>query len=177
MADALAAAGITVVVTHPVEARDNVRLYKLIGGLFGAEAAARDLCRDFEQAYCAVTAATSRRVLYLIWQDPWMTVSRETYVSRLLSLIGWRTVPITADVRYPQITLNDSLLDGVDLVLLSSEPFAFGGEHLRAFRRDYPVHANKVRLVDGEMLSWYGSRAIAGLRYLRNLADAEDASA
>jgi len=24
-------------------------------------------------------------------------------------------------------------------------------------------------LIDGEMLSWYGSRAIAGLRYLQNL--------
>jgi hypothetical protein len=26
-----------------------------------------------------------------------------------------------------------------------------------------------VQLLDGEMLSWYGSRAIAGLRYLYNL--------
>jgi hypothetical protein len=27
-----------------------------------------------------------------------------------------------------------------------------------------------VHLVDGEMLSWYGSRALAGLAYLRELA-------
>ena len=27
-----------------------------------------------------------------------------------------------------------------------------------------------VQLVDGEMISWYGSRAIAGCRYLRQLA-------
>jgi hypothetical protein len=26
-----------------------------------------------------------------------------------------------------------------------------------------------VFLVDGEMMSWYGSRALAGLRYLRQL--------
>jgi hypothetical protein len=26
-----------------------------------------------------------------------------------------------------------------------------------------------VLLVDGEMMSWYGSRALAGLRYLRAL--------
>jgi hypothetical protein len=29
-----------------------------------------------------------------------------------------------------------------------------------------------VRLVDGERLSWYGSRAIAGLAYLRELSAA-----
>jgi hypothetical protein len=27
-----------------------------------------------------------------------------------------------------------------------------------------------VRRVDGELLSWYGPRAVAGLRYLRDLA-------
>jgi nitrate/nitrite transporter NarK len=31
-----------------------------------------------------------------------------------------------------------------------------------------PAFAGKqVRLIDGEMTSWYGSRAIAGLAYLR----------
>jgi hypothetical protein len=28
-----------------------------------------------------------------------------------------------------------------------------------------------VQLIDGEMMSWYGSRAIEGLRYLRALAE------
>jgi hypothetical protein len=27
-----------------------------------------------------------------------------------------------------------------------------------------------VRIVDGELVSWYGPRAVAGLRYLRGLA-------
>jgi len=28
----------------------------------------------------------------------------------------------------------------------------------------------RVRIVDGELISWYGPRAVAGLRYLRSLA-------
>jgi hypothetical protein len=28
-----------------------------------------------------------------------------------------------------------------------------------------------VQLLDGEMMSWYGSRAIGGLRYLRGLLE------
>ena len=34
MADSLAAQGIAVIVTHPIEVADNRRLFELIGGLF-----------------------------------------------------------------------------------------------------------------------------------------------
>ena len=36
-----------------------------------------------------------------------------------------------------------------------------------------PAHAAKARLVDGQLLGWYGSRVIEGLRYLEELAAAE----
>ena len=57
----------------------------------------------------------------------------------------------------------------VGTVLLSTEPYRFTEAHAAALqtRLDKPV-----RLIDGEMVSWYGSRAIAGLRYLRGLISA-----
>jgi len=59
-------------------------------------------------------------------------------------------------------------LADVQQVLLSSEPYAFGVQHLTHARALCP---NAVaRLVDGEPISWYGPRAAAGLRYLRELA-------
>ena len=36
--------------------------------------------------------------------------------------------------------------------------------------------AARVIRVDGELLSWYGSRAVAGLRYLDTLADDDNAA-
>ena len=54
-----------------------------------------------------------------------------------------------------------------DGVLLSTEPYRFTEAHVDALERQI---GKPVQLVDGEMLSWYGSRAIAGLRYLRQLA-------
>ena len=33
-----------------------------------------------------------------------------------------------------------------------------------------PADGNRYELVDGELLSWYGSRAVAGLDYLGRLA-------
>jgi hypothetical protein len=55
-------------------------------------------------------------------------------------------------------------------VLLSSEPYAFSAEHLQ-MAQSLCAQA-RVRLVDGERLSWYGARTAAGLRYLRELAAA-----
>jgi len=64
-------------------------------------------------------------VLYLIWKNPWMTVSRDTYVSRMLALVKWETVPADCADRYPKIELNSEVLDGARVVLLSSEPYLF----------------------------------------------------
>ena len=181
LAGDLADRGIRVVTTHPVEVADNIPLFKLLSGVFGAEARARTLVADFERAYRRVTTGPDRgptrgpdrRVLYLIWKDPWMTVSADTYVSSMLSLIGWRTIGGDKDRRYPEIELSDALLADADLVLFSSEPFAFTEAHVAEFRSAHPAAAEKARLVDGQLLSWYGPRAIAGLGYVEELAVAE----
>ena len=157
-----------VIVTHPLAPRDNLDLYRLLGGVFGAEAAAERLCAAFEREYAALAApAPQRRVLYCIWQDPWMTVSRDTYIARMLALAGMAQWQAPGDVRrYPVFTWSDALVEEIDEVLLSSEPYRFTEAHVDAIERQT---GKPARLVDGEMMSWYGSRAIAGLRYLREL--------
>ncbi len=174
LADAVAALGCTLVVTHPIEVKDNLALFRLIGGLFGREAEAEALGARFQSAFSALTAAAEdlpdQPVLYLIWKDPWMTVSPQTYISRMLALVHWHTLPRAAiDRRYPTIDLNEAFLAECARVLLSSEPFPFTERHLEAFRQAFPAHAGKAILIDAEMVSWYGSRAIAGLDYLRRL--------
>ena len=158
MADEMTARGIVPVVTHPLSPADNGPLIRLLGGVFGRDAAAET------------------RVLYLIWKAPWMTVGPDTYIARTLGLIGWRTWAPPAAARYPEIEMTDAVLDRVDRVLFSSEPFPFTEDHLAAFRADHPDHAAKAQLVDGEMLSWYGVRSAAGLSYLKDLADSMPAS-
>jgi hypothetical protein len=73
-------------------------------------------------------------------------------------------------VRYPEVAMDAALLAETDLVLFSTEPFPFAESHLEAFRDAHPQHAGKAMLIDAEMISWYGSRAVRGLRYLRELA-------
>ncbi len=174
LAESLAEAGYTVVVTHPVEVDDNRALFRLLGGLFGRTEQAEALCRDFDTAAATLAASASalpeRRVVYLIWKDPWMTVSPETYIARMLARVHWQATGGDGSARYPEVGLDDRLLAATDLVLFSSEPFPFAERHLDAFRVAHPAHAHKAVLINGEMTSWYGSRAIAGLRYLAAFA-------
>lgn len=163
-----------VIVTHPIEPRDNPGLYRLLGGIFGRRRHAEELCARFDAAEAATVAGIenlgTKRVLYLIWKDPWMTVSADTYISRLLATVGWHTVGDDPDTRYPEVELSDRLLKDVDLVLFSSEPFAFAQADADDFNAAHPAGPEAL-LVDGEMISWYGSRAIPGLGYLRRLAE------
>ncbi len=172
MARELEARGILPVVTHPIEPVDNGPLIRLLGGVFDRTQAAEDMAAAFEAALAAFSAAPApprQRVLYLIWKDPWMTVSRDTYIARLLALGGWQTVAHDPATRYPKVQLTDDLMDRTDRVLFSSEPFPFKESHLDAFRQNHPRHAAKALAVDGEMLSWYGARARSALDYLRDL--------
>jgi ABC-type Fe3+-hydroxamate transport system substrate-binding protein len=170
LAAEIAATGVQVVVTHPSGPEDNPALYRLIGQLFGAEAAAEDMCRWFEDTLANLKAATlnahTKRVLYLIWKDPWMTISQDTYIANTLGLINWQTVGSDPDNRYPEVDMA-YVLPQTDLVLFSSEPYAFTESDLAEFSSTFPH--TPAQLINGEMTSWYGSRAIEGLRYLQNI--------
>jgi ABC-type Fe3+-hydroxamate transport system substrate-binding protein len=163
-----------VIVTHPVAPRDNLALYRLFGAIFHAGQRAQALCAAFETEYAALAALPRhppQTVLYCIWKDPWMTVSRDTYIAAMLAEIGWQcwTPPQQTGpgVRYPKFDWSDDVVQSVDAVLLSSEPYRFTEAHVDALEKQI---GKPVQLVDGEMTSWYGSRAVPGLRYLRQLA-------
>ena len=172
LAERLMADGLQVIVTHPLTPEDNVSLYRLIGGIFNRVAEAEALAARFEQTLTELrqVAWPRRQVLYLIWRKPWMGINRDTYIARMLALVGWETLPAECEVRYPELEINKALLDAADLILFSSEPYRFLPEDLESFARDYNCPLEKLRLIDGEMTSWYGSRAIQGLRYMGQLA-------
>jgi ABC-type Fe3+-hydroxamate transport system substrate-binding protein len=162
-----------VVVTHPLGPDDNPRLFHLMGALFGREREAAALVAAFEAARArlveAAHALPPRDVLYLIWREPWMTVSRDTYIARLLALANWTTLCHDPHVRYPEVAMTRSLLAQVDLVLFSTEPYAFTEADVAAFRADHPA-GPAAALIDGEYASWYGSRAVRAMDYLADLA-------
>ena len=164
-----------VIVTHPNAPHENLEVYELLGAIFDRSTEARRLAATFERAFEKLAHASmrlpQRRVLYLIWRKPWMTVSPDTYIARTLELVKWETVPRSGEARYP--TLSDAEIGRltVDLCLLSSEPYPFRDKHFDEIAGLLNPHC-PIKLIDGEMVSWYGSRAIAGLDYLADFAAA-----
>ena len=165
-----------VIVTHPNAPEDNAALYRLLGAVFDRHAQADALCAalDAELAQCAALLASGRvpreRVLYLCWKDPWMSVAADTYIARTLAAVGWEVLHppggFAGAARYPVVDL-DADVPRADRVLLSTEPYLFTEAHANALRARFT--AARVDLIDAEMTSWYGSRAIEGLRFLREV--------
>ena len=172
MAEQLAEYVPHLVVTHPLKPQDNLALYQLLGNIFNRQPQASTLCEQFSTALDDLTTIqhASKRVLYLIWRDPWMTISRDTYISQTLALLEWETIPRQSTARYPTIVINDQLLSTIDLILFSSEPYNFTNKDVQQFTHDYTIAKDKLALINGEMTSWYGSRAIQGLAYLAEFA-------
>ena len=147
---------------------DGISMVRNVGVLTGTMTNAIELDRELKAAYRALSKNTYRtkNVAYFIWKDPWMTVGGDTFISDMMSRIGWNNV-YANKFRYPHVDLSDLATRNVDLVLLSSEPFPFKEEHIAEIKGALPNA--EVRLVDGEMFSWYGSRMLLAVDYFKEL--------
>ncbi|MFO7583579.1 MAG: helical backbone metal receptor [Anaerolineales bacterium] len=124
--------------------------------------------------------------------QPWyMTCNAETYTSDLLTLFGSENVfadrqrryPLEADLknesgeapegrdtRYPRVSLDEIRTAQPELILLPDEPFAFGENHvaeLKSLLAETPaVKNNRIRLLNGSLLTWPGTRLGKALEQL-----------
>ena len=106
-----------------------------------------------------------KKVIYLIWNDPYMAVGRDTFINSMLSEVGFENL-ITSE-RYPEIGIESIKGLNPDLVFLSSEPFPFKEKHAKKINQF--LEKEKSVIVDGEMFSWYGSRMLKSFDYFKEL--------
>ncbi|MEO6443931.1 MAG: cobalamin-binding protein [Gemmatimonadaceae bacterium] len=180
-ADALRAAGIRVHSSMPRTAWDTAAMVRSIatavGRAFAGERIAVEIERNAERVRNAASALPPVRYAYLIWREPWMTVSDDTFVGAMLELAGGVNVFGSRDTRYPTITLDELRTANPDVVLLSSEPFPFGDRHAEEIESATGIDRNRLVPADGELLSWHGSRTIAGIDYAEQLLTAHRSQA
>lgn len=48
-----------------------------------------------------------RNVIYVIWRNPWMTVSKSTFIGSMLSLVGFGAYMRDFPEKYPKFNLAD----------------------------------------------------------------------
>ncbi len=105
------------------------------------------------------------KTLYLIWYKPYMAAGTDTFIHAMLDEAGLENC-VTQN-RYPVLTHENIKALSPKLVLLSSEPFPFRQQHLDELRQLLPDAT--IKLVDGELFSWYGSRMSRSFEYFRAL--------
>ncbi|MFM1876679.1 MAG: hypothetical protein RL266_2416 [Bacteroidota bacterium] len=110
---------------------------------------------------------SSKRVLYLIWKNPYMAAGSDTFITDMLQRCGFENV--VSDSRYPQLTDQQIVDLNPEVILLSSEPFPFKEKHINELQELLPNAT--ILLVDGEMFSWYGSRLKFAHSYFQSLMD------
>ena len=133
---------------------DAFQMMGALGAMCDLSATANSIVAACKAAIQTVENSRSGRVLYLIWQKPWMGAGRNTFIDHMLTTLGYENVLV--EDRYPELTHEQIATLSPDKILLSSEPFPFNMKHLQQISALYPN--TSVELVDGELYSWYGSR-------------------
>lgn len=111
-----------------------------------------------------------KKFAYFIWKNPWMTAGSDTYISRMLELLGWENV-FKAGNRYPEVSLP-VVENTPDLLLFSTEPYPFRKRDLLTLKEEWPGHPEVLK-ADGMLASWYGSMTITALQELKKYCRGE----
>lgn len=124
------------------------------------------LLREIEAGFADLKPLNlSKRVLYLIWKNPYMAAGSDTFITDMLQRCGFENVVF--ETRYPELTEQQMIDLNPEVILLSSEPFPFKEKHIKELLELLPNAA--IKLVDGEMFSWYGSRLKHAPTYFNSL--------
>ena len=168
-AGALEAAGLACHISFPRTAIETAEMVRSIGEAVRRPAEAEEIARAIEDSARRARGESEGkpnvRYAYLIWREPLMSVSADTFISDLLRLAGGQNAFADRPKRYPVVEARDLAAAGLHAVLLSTEPFPFQEKHIAEVSRQTGLAPEIFHIVDGEMLSWHGSRTPAGIEY------------
>lgn len=159
-------------VRHP---SDVPGMLRELGVAVGCEEAAEAFAVVIEDELAQVPVQGSRTALPLIWHDPLMAANGTTYAGNMLTCLGFKVPNIESEgTGYPVVTPDSIVENGVTDLFLSSEPHEFTtaeGQALHAALAQCTDQPPAVHFIDGEDLTWMGSRTATALQRLRTVLD------
>jgi ABC-type Fe3+-hydroxamate transport system substrate-binding protein len=163
--EALAGEGVPVFFGAPETVEGAIRMLRDLAARVeapGAEHVLEPIERVVERL--GARRGPARRVFVPIWKSPYMGVGSDTYVHDVLKVSGGENV-FGEETRYPVVTLQEIEALRPEVVLLPDEPYPFSAEDLpEIYALDIPaVREDRVHLVDGKLLTWYGPRMAGSL--------------
>ena len=144
---------------------DNQDFISDLGTLLYKENLALDFNRKIASVFTDIKLSDSKKVAYLIWKNPYMTVGSDTFINEVLVRSGFENL-FKSRKRYPEVSVEE--LKNADVIFLSSEPFPFQQKHIDELQIELPN--NEIILVDGEAFSWFGTHLMKVGNYLKDLS-------
>ncbi len=147
---------------------DCLEMINLLGNILGVASIASQLITAISTAQEGfqhfMENKSFRRVIYLIWKNPYMAAGRNTFINEMLQLNKFENIIVEMDSRYPEV--QEAQLSDADIILLSTEPYPFKEKDAQRLSKE--INANAI-VVDGEYFSWYGSRLLKAFDYFKSL--------
>ena len=163
--ETLAQAGVPAFLGAPETVDGAVQMLREIADLVEAPLA-RDVLAPIERVVkrLKMRRGSPRRVFVPIWKNPYMGTGSDTYVHDMLNISGGENVCGWA-TRYPTLTLREIEALRPEIILLPDEPYPFSAEDVPEFYAlDIPAaKEDRIHLVDGKLLTWYGPRMAGSL--------------
>lgn len=144
---------------------DGIRMVYNLGNLLDKKAIVEEWLKNIP--FHLEPTVNQRKVVYLIWYNPIMTVGKTTYINDILKKLGFINPFENHISRYPTTSIEEIYTFEPDYLFLSSEPFPFKEKHIQEFAT--VLKNTEILLVDGEMFSWYGIRMMKAVKYYKSL--------
>lgn len=149
---------------------DAKQMITSIGSITKTEEKASEITNQINQLIQKINQLKKEKqsVAYLIWKNPLMAAGEDTFINAILKLLGYKNVFTNpTHGRYPLTDIKEIKKLNPNLLILSSEPYPFKEKDIEEFKIELPK--TSIKIMDGEIFSWYGSRLIPSLEKILEL--------
>ena len=150
---ALESLGIPSYATDPHTVEDIIESTQRLSDILNVSAAGKTLSEDLHQRLAQLrsqlASAPPKRVLFIVWMDPLISVSQKTFIADAIRLAGGTSI-VESKQEWPQISLEE-------VVHLQPDYLVFADSHTGEGKHDFEMLANRP--------GWRNLDAVRNRRY------------
>lgn len=171
LVDALDARGIEVVWSEIDTVEQAADFLVTLASRMGDVEAGQQAARQVHDAWSQVQSTQRVPVWCPIWHGPWMTFDKTAYPHAMLAAVGLDNVFAGHEgPKYFEVSQAEVADSGAQWTLLPTEPFPFHKQKDRIDLTGLGPCGARIQVIDGEALTWFGTRTASGLHELARTA-------